>query len=307
YKTDPLCQAGITVVVAAGNAGRDNSVGSNGYGTITSPGNDPLVITVGAVNHKSDSWRGNDVIATYSSKGPSAVDWIVKPDIVAPGNKVGSNQAPNATLATQFPNNRLKLSELVTGGTATASPDFFWLSGTSMAAPVVSGAAALLIGRDASLTPDQVKFRLMKTAWRGFPTTATIYDAATNQYHSASHDIFTVGAGMLDIWAAWNNFDRPTGTAASPSAYYDSVTKKVMLKLNSTNATNLIWGTTGTGATNLVWGTATVSGLNIIWGTNLVWGTSTMSGFNFVWGTTSPWANASPQTESLSIAINGEN
>src|SRR5437016_2723582 len=56
YKLDPLCQAveaawktGIVVVVAAGNSGRDNSQGTNGYATITSPGNDPYVITVGAM------------------------------------------------------------------------------------------------------------------------------------------------------------------------------------------------------------------------------------------------------------------
>ena len=57
YTLDPLCQAveqawkaGIAVVVAAGNEGRDNSVGNQGYGTITAPGNDPFVITVGAMN-----------------------------------------------------------------------------------------------------------------------------------------------------------------------------------------------------------------------------------------------------------------
>ncbi len=73
YKTDPLCQAverawraGIVVVVSAGNEGRNNSKGNKGYGTISSPGNDPFVITVGAVNHKSDWDRANDAIATYS-------------------------------------------------------------------------------------------------------------------------------------------------------------------------------------------------------------------------------------------------
>ncbi len=56
YTQDPLCQAveaawqaGIVVVVAAGNDGRDNSFGNDGYGTITAPGNDPYVITVGAM------------------------------------------------------------------------------------------------------------------------------------------------------------------------------------------------------------------------------------------------------------------
>ena len=62
YAQDPLCQAveaawqaGIVVVVAAGNEGRDNSVGNNGYGTVTSPGNDPFVITVGAMKDDGDA------------------------------------------------------------------------------------------------------------------------------------------------------------------------------------------------------------------------------------------------------------
>ena len=97
YKTDPLCQevekawrAGITVVVAAGNGGRDNSVNENGYGTIAAPGNDPLVITVGAMNTESTPQRSDDLMTTYSSKGPTLLDHVAKPDLVAPGNKIFS-------------------------------------------------------------------------------------------------------------------------------------------------------------------------------------------------------------------------
>ncbi len=93
YQLDPLCQAavrgknGITVVVAAGNYGRFNEFGNNGYGTITAPGNDPFVITVGAMNDEGTVTREDDRITSYSSKGPSAFDHIVKPDLVAPGNQ----------------------------------------------------------------------------------------------------------------------------------------------------------------------------------------------------------------------------
>ena len=69
YTQDPLCQAverawnaGIVVVVSAGNYGRNNSAGTNGYGTITAPGNDPYVITVGATNTKNTPDRGDDVM-----------------------------------------------------------------------------------------------------------------------------------------------------------------------------------------------------------------------------------------------------
>ncbi len=93
YRLDPLCravekawQAGIVVVVSAGNYGRYNGVNNEGYGTITSPGNDPYVITVGAMKPMGTPQRTDDLIASYSSKGPTSFDHFVKPDIVAPGN-----------------------------------------------------------------------------------------------------------------------------------------------------------------------------------------------------------------------------
>lgn len=92
---DPLCQAveaawsaGIAVVVAAGNDGRDNSAGTDGYGTITAPGNDPYVLTVGCIKSEGTTVRTDDRIASYSSKGPTLFDHYVKPDVVAPGNLI---------------------------------------------------------------------------------------------------------------------------------------------------------------------------------------------------------------------------
>ena len=63
-----------SVVVAVWNNGRDNSQGNRGYGTITAPGNDPLVITVGAMNTIGTAGRADDIMASYSSKGPTVVD-----------------------------------------------------------------------------------------------------------------------------------------------------------------------------------------------------------------------------------------
>src|SRR5205807_2141127 len=81
YRLDPLCQAverawnaGMVVVVAAGNAGRNQAAGTNGYATITAPANDPLVITVGAMKTMSTTSRSDDLIASYSSKGPTLFD-----------------------------------------------------------------------------------------------------------------------------------------------------------------------------------------------------------------------------------------
>src|SRR5262249_10245168 len=110
YTLDPLCQAveaawqaGIVVVVAAGNAGRDNSLGTQGYATIQAPGNDPNVITVGATNVHASAMRDASTITTYSSKGPTLLDHLVKPDLVAPGNNIVSLLAPGSYLATQYP------------------------------------------------------------------------------------------------------------------------------------------------------------------------------------------------------------
>jgi serine protease AprX len=107
FSKDPLCQAverawkaGIVVVVAAGNRGRTESLKDKngkvykigGYGTIGSPGNDPYVITVGAMNDKGNASVTDDTITSYSSKGPTAIDNFVKPDLVAPGNWVHSTR-----------------------------------------------------------------------------------------------------------------------------------------------------------------------------------------------------------------------
>jgi len=97
YTLDPLCQAvesawraGIVVVAAAGNMGQYNGAGTNGYATIGAPGNDPYVITVGATNTHGTGSQAAQTMTSYSSKGPTSFDHIVKPDLMAPGNRVVS-------------------------------------------------------------------------------------------------------------------------------------------------------------------------------------------------------------------------
>src|ERR1019366_5017046 len=198
-------KAGIVVVVAAGNNGRDNSLATGGYGTIPAPGNDPYVITVGASNDNGDYNRANDIMTTYSSKGPTAIDHIVKPDLVAPGNRIVSAQSPGSTLVTQYPTNQIATDIYNPTGSSSYSPYFFTLSGTSMATPIVAGAAAMLIDENSAITPDQVKAKLMRTAWHGFPATmsTTVTDPTTGvtTTYTANHDSFTIGAGQVDLWA----------------------------------------------------------------------------------------------------------
>jgi serine protease AprX len=304
YKLDPLCQAveaawraGITVVVAAGNDGRDNSMGNDGYGTIESPGNDPYVITVGAMKAMETYTRTDDLVASYSSKGPSAIDHVVKPDIVAPGNHVVSLLSPNSTLAAESAN-AVPLSYYQVGGSSTPSTSFLMLNGTSMSTPVVSGVIADLLQAHPSLTPDQIKARLMKTAYKTFPTTSTAVDPVTGQTFTSQYDIFTIGAGYLDAAAALTNTDVANGTAMSPIATYEATSGQVYLTYdpssiwNNTNASAKttaapasVWGT------NSVWGNVVVDADKTVWGAASVWGNSSIAAFKTVWGASGVWAD----------------
>ena len=108
YTLDPVDQAveaawkaGIVVVVAAGNNGRSGA--AHGFATIGVPANDPAVITVGATMTLDTATRVDDKIASYSSKGPTVLDHIVKPDLVAPGNRLVSLRVAGSTLDTTYP------------------------------------------------------------------------------------------------------------------------------------------------------------------------------------------------------------
>ncbi|MGA2608507.1 MAG: S8 family peptidase [Terriglobia bacterium] len=308
YTLDPLClvaeaawKAGIVVVVAAGNDGRDNSVGNNGYGTITAPGNDPYVITVGAMKTVGTPTRYDDRIASYSSKGPTVIDHIVKPDVVAPGNLVVSLLASRTdTLPATYPQTLIPKSYYEASGNSTSN-DYFMLNGTSMATPVVSGAVALLLQAQPGLKPDQVKARLMRTAYKTFPPTSQATDPVTGQVYVSQYDVFTVGAGYLDIQAALADTNVATGNAVSPTATYDSGTGNVNLVF----ASGSVWGTGTVWSTGTVWGQGVVNGTGAIWGTSAIWGQSDTQAFRTIWGTGTIWGQTSAQA--TSIQVDGEN
>jgi len=299
YTQDPLCQAveqawkaGIVVVVAAGNQGRDNSQGTSGYGTINVPGNDPYVITVGAMKTGGTPSRTDDLIASYSSKGPTLFDHVVKPDVVAPGNQVVSDGTGKiqSVLAQLYPQN-------------IVNTNYFRLSGTSMATPMVSGAAALLLQKYPNMTPDQVKSRLMKTAYKTFPISSVAIDPTTGISYTSYYDIFTVGAGYVDVNAALNSSYTSYGYALSPTAVYHWWTNSFTLVgtsvaygVQSIWDSNSLWDSSSIWDTQSVWGTAIlVSGTQSLWGTQSVWGSST----NSVWGTNSIWDDSAPVSESV--------
>ena len=302
YQKDPLCQAveaawkaGIVVVVAAGNEGRDNSVGNQGYGTIQSPANDPYVITVGAMKAMGTYTRTDDLIASYSSKGPSAIDFVVKPDVVAPGNHVVSLESPNSTLAAD-PLTTVPYSYYQATMNGNDSPAYMVLNGTSMATPVVSGAVADLLEGQPSLTPDSVKARLMKTAYKTFPTSSTAVDPVSGESFTSYYDIFTIGAGYLDIAAMLQNHDTISGNAMSPTAAFDAATQSVYLTFypgsvwNGTDMTTS--GSRAVWSTQSVWGASVVGANRAVWGTRAVWSTSTTDGFRAVWSTRGVWGTS---------------
>jgi len=289
YKLDPLCQAveaawnaGIVVVTAAGNSGRDNTYGNNGYGTIIAPGNDPYVITVGAMNTKGTTWRWDDTIASYSSKGPTLVDHIVKPDLVAPGNNIVSVMAPNSTIAAQYPQTLVPNNYYETGIVFGNSTNYLKLSGTSMATPVVAGAAALLIQQNPSITPDQVKARLMKTANKSLPLFSSAISLLSLFSYSNQSDIFTVGAGYLDVNAALTNHDLVDLPALSPTAVLNTTTGRVSILRGGSSVwgtlDGIVWGDT------IVWGTSVITGMDAL-GSSIIWGDSVFGMMDgIVWG-----------------------
>jgi len=149
YKTDPLDAAvesawfkGIVVVAAAGNRGTASDA------VTRAPGNDPYVISVGAVDDQGTKGVGDDLLATWSSRGTTQ-DGFAKPDVIAPGAKIVSNLAPGSAFTALC-------------ATCIVDGEYIRAGGTSMAAPMVSGLAAILLEINPSLTPNQVKGLLKK-------------------------------------------------------------------------------------------------------------------------------------------------
>jgi serine protease AprX len=200
YQTSPIDAAaeilwfnGIVVVVSAGNFGA---------GVINPPANDPFVITVGALDDMGSALLTDDLVATFSAYGVTE-DGFAKPDLVAPGKNIISLLASaNASVYLNHPDYRV--DNLL-----------FRMSGTSMSAPMVSGAVALMLQDEPALNPDQIKYRLTATAnktWPGYNTT-------------------TAGAGYLDIYAAVKGTTTETANSGiAPS------------QLLSSSSTPVIWG-----------------------------------------------------------------
>lgn len=164
---DPLAAAveavwkkGIVVIAAAGNSGPKQN-------TIATPGISPMILTVGAVDDMRTPKYEDDVVANFSSRGP-ANGKQVKPDLVAPGVNITAT----------------KTDKNYTGGlrSQTMEEPYTQMSGTSVATPVVSGAAALLLSKNPNMTPSELKESLMK-----------------NTFNMSGVNKYAQGSGILDI------------------------------------------------------------------------------------------------------------
>lgn len=174
YLNDPLCAAvellwlrGIVVVVSAGN---------NGTSTLYPPANDPFVITVGATDDAGTATTDDDTVAAFSGYGVTELGQP-KPDLVAPGRNIIGYLPTNGILSMPQDHSDHRVND-----------SYFRMSGTSVSAPMVTGAVALLLQDEPALSPDQVKYRLISTANKNWP----------------GYNLEHAGAGYIDVYAAVN-------------------------------------------------------------------------------------------------------
>ena len=164
YAVEQAWKAGIVVVASVGNDGPTDT-------RVANPAIDPYIIAVGGADTLGTAGQKDDLVGTFSTRG----DAVRHADLLAPGRSIGSLRAPGSHVDVNYPGG------LVPDGTGR----FFKGSGTSQAAAMVSGAAALLLQQRPTLTPDQVKKLLTSTAQ---PLTGA--------------DVIAQGSGELNIKAA---------------------------------------------------------------------------------------------------------
>ena len=150
---EELWASGLVVVVASGNDGA----------ALTEPGTSPYLITAGATDDRGTADRSDDVVASWSGRGTGRQD-VAKPEVLAPGTSVVSSRVPGSLADRENRGSRI-------GGRA------FRGSGTSMAAAITAGAAALVLDAEPELTNDQVKGRLMASTSADATGTLHVPDA----------------------------------------------------------------------------------------------------------------------------------
>jgi serine protease AprX len=157
-----------------------------------------------------------------------------------------------------------------------------------------------MLQEQSTLTPDQVKARLMKTASKmnGFGLVSTsAYVPHLFMSFVDFYDMFSVGSGFLNVQGATTNTDLApanVGAALSPTAVYNPQTGTVSLVYgNSTVAsTSVVWGSSVVWGTSVVWGASLVNGTSVVWGSSLPWNNNSLNAFSVVWGSSTGAASA---------------
>ncbi len=266
YWDDPLnqavmraWQAGIVVVVSAGNTGPAPM-------TIGVPGNVPYVITVGAMtDHYTPDVPTDDYLASFSSTGPT-VEGFVKPDVVAPGGHMIGLMDAKSLLSTSHDQFRGRGS-------------YFTMSGTSQAAAVVSGIAALILQNEPWLTPDDVKCRLMAAA-----------RPAVDARGKPAYSVFQQGAGRVDAYAAVHG--AASGCAnqglnidldLAGTAHYGGPANRTQ------DGTYYLRGMSGDG---YVWNGAYLWSGGYLWSDTYAWADAYLWSGGYLWSDSYSWADA---------------
>jgi serine protease AprX len=299
---DPLVQAverasaaGIVVVCSAGNLGKDPQTGKTIIGAINSPGNAPSVLTVGALNTHGTPERSDDEVTTYSSRGPTYLDGLIKPDLVAPGNRIVSLEARNSTLAREHPDWHVS---------GQGNRSYISFSGTSQASAVVAGAAAVLLQANPKLTPVQLKFALQATA-TAMPQAGLIAAGAGSMNVAAAvqmairgpaarHMTTTIAGEQIESdGVAYQNLYAKQGQPANAIVWDGNfvhgnqiVWGNVIVWGKSARSSDLIFATSDD---VIVWGNDSVQGNVIIWGNSvqgnvIIWGKDSVQGNVIIWG-----------------------
>jgi serine protease AprX len=316
--TDPLCiavekasAAGLVMVVSAGNSGK-NAAGQEVLASITTPGVAPSAITVAAINTFGTDTPDDDAIATYSSRGPTKYELGLKPDVAAPGNKIVSLEVPGSYLAVTYPTLRVA---------GTNQHAYRQMSGTSMAAGMVSGGAALLL-EGSALTARQVKLALQLSA--GFMPAEGVLRAGVGRVNLYSArrvnsaltsltgsipSVTIAGRTVVASGLAVNNGQALVDAATAPvgitainalnflSAWLDrnvtpariTVLKGVqMVWGDQLSALQMVWGDQTPLGQQMVWGDLTPFGQQMVWGDQafiqqMVWGDHSLAQ-QMVWG-----------------------
>jgi len=271
YLTDPLTLAcavavtrGIAVVCSAGNAG--SSDGETVYGSISSPGNAPWVITVGATNPQCTVDRADDTIATFSSRGPTAIDGLAKPDLVAPGVHIVNCQP----LGPDFIDDNYPVAFVLGDG---SDDHYMVLNGTSMAAPMVAGTLALMFEANPGLTPNMAKAALLYTAEKM---------VEPNVLEQGSGMLNTEGAVRFALGLKGRQSDLPLGEFQLDASGPEEA-RGMLLPFTNIAGRKAYWGASFLYGGRVIWGRGNVLAERILWGNGRVWSDT------LLWTHGEPW------------------